>query len=74
MSAVTPVAVACLGSEDEAGRQDDPRPRISRRAAAGRELRRPRTVQNHLVRIRVKTGSRRRSDLTGWAVTHGIVG
>lgn len=32
----------------------------------------PRTVQNHLTRIREKTGKRRRSELTRWAVEHGI--
>jgi DNA-binding NarL/FixJ family response regulator len=32
----------------------------------------PRTVQNHLTRIREKTGLRRRSELTRWAVEHGI--
>ena len=30
----------------------------------------PRTVQNHLTRIREKTGLRRRSELTRWAVEH----
>ena len=33
----------------------------------------PRTVQNHLTRIREKTGLRRRSELTRWAVEHDIV-
>lgn len=33
----------------------------------------PRTVQNHLTSIRHKTGLRRRSELTGWAVQHAIV-
>ena len=33
----------------------------------------PRTVQNHLTRIREKTGLRRRSELTRWAVEHNIV-
>ena len=32
----------------------------------------PRTVQNHLTRIRDKTGLRRRSELTRWAVEHAI--
>lgn len=32
----------------------------------------PRTVQNHLARIREKTGLRRRSELTRWAVEHAI--
>jgi DNA-binding NarL/FixJ family response regulator len=32
----------------------------------------PRTVQNHLTRIREKTGLRRRSELTRWAVEHVI--
>ncbi|MGI9097528.1 MAG: response regulator [Solirubrobacteraceae bacterium] len=32
----------------------------------------PRTVQNHLTRIREKTGLRRRSELTRWAVQHTI--
>ena len=32
----------------------------------------PRTVQNHLTRIREKTGLRRRSELTRWAVQHAI--
>lgn len=32
----------------------------------------PRTVQNHLARIRDKTGARRRSDLTRWAVMHAV--
>jgi DNA-binding CsgD family transcriptional regulator len=32
----------------------------------------PRTVQNHLTRIRDKTGLRRRSELTVWAVEHAI--
>ena len=32
----------------------------------------PRTVQNHLTRIREKTGLRRRSELTRWAVEHGL--
>ena len=31
-----------------------------------------RTVQNHLTRIREKTGLRRRSELTRWAVEHAI--
>jgi DNA-binding NarL/FixJ family response regulator len=33
----------------------------------------PRTVQNHLTRIREKTGLRRRSELTRWAVQHAVV-
>ena len=32
----------------------------------------PRTVQNDLERIRNKTGLRRRSELTRWAVVHGV--
>ena len=32
----------------------------------------PRTVQNHLGRVRDKTGLRRRSELTRWAVLHAI--
>ena len=32
----------------------------------------PRTVQNHLTRIREKTGLRRRSELTRWAVQHAM--
>ena len=32
----------------------------------------PRTVQNHLTRIREKTGKRRRSELARWAVEHAI--
>jgi DNA-binding NarL/FixJ family response regulator len=32
----------------------------------------PRTVQNHLTRIREKTGLRRRSELARWAVEHAI--
>lgn len=32
----------------------------------------PRTVQNHLSRIREKTGLRRRAELTRWAVEHAI--
>jgi DNA-binding CsgD family transcriptional regulator len=32
----------------------------------------PRTVQNHLTNIRDKTGLRRRSELTRWAVEHAI--
>ena len=32
----------------------------------------PRTVQNHLTRVREKTGLRRRSELTRWAVEHAI--
>jgi DNA-binding CsgD family transcriptional regulator len=31
-----------------------------------------RTVQSYLTRIRVKTGLRRRSELTRWAVEHAI--
>jgi len=33
----------------------------------------PRTVQNHLTRIREKPGLRRRSELARWAVEHAIV-
>jgi DNA-binding NarL/FixJ family response regulator len=33
----------------------------------------PRTVQNHLTRIREKTGLRRRSELARWAVEHSVV-
>ena len=33
----------------------------------------PRTVQNHLAQIREKTGLRRRSELTRWAVEHAVV-
>jgi len=33
----------------------------------------PRTVQNHLTRIREKTGKRRRSELARWAVEHAVV-
>ena len=32
----------------------------------------PRTVQNHLTRIRDETGMRRRSELARWAVEHAI--
>jgi DNA-binding CsgD family transcriptional regulator len=32
----------------------------------------PRTVQNHLTRMREKTGTRRRSELTRWAVIHAF--
>src|SRR3954469_4350832 len=32
----------------------------------------PRTVQNHLTRIREKTGRRRRSELARWAVEHSM--
>ena len=32
----------------------------------------PRTVQNHLASIRGKTGLRRRSELTRWAVVHAV--
>ncbi|MEA2378740.1 MAG: hypothetical protein QOD13_2647 [Thermoleophilaceae bacterium] len=32
----------------------------------------PRTVQNHLTRIREKTGLRRRSELARWAVEHSV--
>ena len=32
----------------------------------------PRTVQNHLTQIRQKTGLRRRSELTRWAVEHAV--
>lgn len=33
----------------------------------------PRTVQNHLQRVREKTGLRRRAELTRWAVEHAVV-
>jgi len=33
----------------------------------------PRTVQNHLARIRTKIGLRRRSELTRWAVEHALI-
>lgn len=33
----------------------------------------PRTVQNHLTRIRQKTGLRRRPELTRWALEHALV-
>jgi two-component system NarL family response regulator len=33
----------------------------------------PRTVQNHLTRIREKTGTGRRSELARWAVEHAVV-
>ena len=40
----------------------------------GRELHiSPRTVQNHLTRIREKTGLGRRSELARWAVEHAVV-
>ena len=32
----------------------------------------PRTVQNHLARVRDKTGMRRRPELARWAVEHGV--
>ena len=32
----------------------------------------PRTVQNHLTRIREKTGLRRRAELTRWAMEHAL--
>jgi len=32
----------------------------------------PRTVQSHLTQIRMKTGLRRRSELTRWAVEHAV--
>jgi DNA-binding NarL/FixJ family response regulator len=32
----------------------------------------PRTVQNHLTRVREKTGMRRRSELARWAVEHAM--
>lgn len=32
----------------------------------------PRTVQNHLTRIRQKTGLRRRAELSRWAVEHAV--
>ena len=32
----------------------------------------PRTVQNHLARVREKTGARRRSELARWAVLHAV--
>lgn len=39
---------------------------------AGRLYISPRTVQNHLTRMREKTGTRRRSELTRWAVIHAF--
>ncbi len=33
----------------------------------------PRTVQNHLTRIREKTGLRRRSELAAWATEHSLI-
>ena len=33
----------------------------------------PRTVQNHLSRLREKIGVRRRSELARWAVEHAVV-
>jgi two-component system, NarL family, response regulator NreC len=33
----------------------------------------PRTVQNHLTRIRERTGLKRRSELARWAVQHAVV-
>ena len=39
---------------------------------AGRLFISPRTVQNHLTRMREKTGTRRRSELTRWAVIHAF--
>jgi DNA-binding NarL/FixJ family response regulator len=32
----------------------------------------PRTVQNHLTRVREKTGLRRRPELTRWAMEHAL--
>jgi DNA-binding NarL/FixJ family response regulator len=32
----------------------------------------PRTVQNHLASMRLKTGTKRRSDLARWAVLHAV--
>ncbi len=32
----------------------------------------PRTVQNHLSSVRLKTGTKRRSDLARWAVLHAV--
>jgi two-component system NarL family response regulator len=34
----------------------------------------PRTVQNHLTRIRERTGLKRRSELARWAVQHAVIG
>ena len=42
------------------------------REIAGELFVSPRTVQNHLTRIREKTGKRRRSELARWAVEHSL--
>jgi DNA-binding NarL/FixJ family response regulator len=39
---------------------------------AGKIFVSPRTVQNHLARIRDKTGLRRRAELARWAVVHAV--
>lgn len=46
--------------------------RTDREIAVGMHVS-PRTVQNHLMRIREKTGLRRRSELTHWAVRNSVV-
>ena len=45
---------------------------LTDRQIAGEIYVSPRTVQNHLARIREKTGLKRRSELTRWAVVHAI--
>jgi two-component system, NarL family, response regulator NreC len=42
------------------------------REIAGQLYISPRTVQNHLTRIREKTGLRRRAELTRWAMEHAL--